>query len=513
MDVRTQMRSAAAMFARRTAVVAGETRLGYAEAWTRGVRMANALLALGLQPQDRVGVLEDNCLEASDFFLGAAIANLVRVPLYPRNAREAHLHMLGHTGCRAVVVSAKYAHELEGLRAELPALEHVIVRDAGYEDWLARHDDTDPDVAIDGEDNYVIRHTGGTTGRSKGVAYTHRAWLAAGRDWFYTYPPVEPGDACLHIGPISHGSGYLFVPMWLAGGVNVMVDRFDPALILDLLERERIAFAFLVPTMLNALNRVPGIEARRFPALKCILVSAAPIADETALTARRLFGDVFWQGYGQTEVLPIAMMGPKQWFATDQAGSTPLRACGMPLPFAELQIWDEDDRPVPAGTPGEIVARTEGQMKGFWNDPEGTAERVVRGWVKTGDIGLLDANGYLYMLDRAGDMIISGGYNLYPAELENVLASHPDVIEAAVFGIPDARWGETPCAVCCVPAGATVSEAELIALCGEKLGRYKRPGKVVLRTEPLPKTPVGKVRRKALREPYWKDHARRVAGS
>jgi len=513
MDVRTQMRSAAAMFAQRSAVVAGDTRLTYAAAWLRGVRMANALLTLGLKPQDRVGVLEDNCLEASDFFLGAAIANLVRVPLYPRNAREAHLHMLGHTGCRAIVVSAKYAHELEGLRAQLPALEHIIVRDAGYEAWLARHADTDPEVPVDGKDNYVIRHTGGTTGRSKGVAYTHRAWLAAGRDWFYSYPPVEPGDACLHIGPISHGSGYLFVPMWLAGGVNVMVDRFDSALILDLLEREKIAFAFLVPTMLNALNRTPGIETRRFPSLKCILISAAPIADETALTARRLFGDVFWQGYGQTEVLPIAMMGPKQWFAENVHGSTPLRACGMPLPFAELQIWDEDERPVPAGTPGEIVARTEGQMKGFWNDPEGTAERVVRGWVKTGDIGLLDANGYLYMLDRAGDMIISGGYNVYPAELENVLAGHPEVIEAAVFGIPDAQWGETPCAVCCVRDGAAVTEAELMALCSEQLGRYKRPGKVVLRTEPLPKTPVGKVRRKALREPFWKDHARRVAGS
>ncbi len=513
MDVRTQMRSAARYHARRCAIVAGERRLSFAEAWTRGVRLANALLALGLEPQDRVGVLEDNCLEAADFFLGAAIANLVRVPLYPRNVRDAHRHMLGHTGCRAVLVSEKYALELDGVRESLPALGHVIVRDAGYEDWLARHSDADPDPPIDGEDNYIIRHTGGTTGRSKGVAYTHRAWLAAGRDWFYLYPPVEPGDACLHIGPISHGAGYLFVPMWLGGGANVMVDRFEPAAIVELMQRERIAYMFVVPTMLNALNRVPGIGERKFPHLKCILVSAAPIADDTALSAHRIFGDVLYQGYGQTEVLPIAMMGPKQWFAQDVPGSSPLRACGMPLPYAQLAIWDENHRPLPPGEVGEIVAKTDGQMKGFWNDPAGTAERIVDGWVKTGDIGMLDANGYLYMLDRAGDMIVSGGYNIYPAELENVLAGHPEVIEAAVFGIPDARWGETPCAVCCVRPGASVTEGELIELCAERLGHLRRPGKVVLRAEPLPKTPVGKIKRKELREPFWAGRSRRVAGS
>ncbi|MEO8145722.1 MAG: AMP-binding protein, partial [Betaproteobacteria bacterium] len=193
MDVRTQMRSAAGYYAGRTALVAGNARLSFADAWARGVRMANALRALGLAPQDRIGVLEDNCLEAADFFLGAAIANLVRVPLYPRNSREAHVHMLEHTGCRALVLSQKYARELEDIRAEVPSIEHVIVRGADYEPWLARHSASDPDLPIEPEDNFIIRHTGGTTGKSKGVAYTHRAWLAAGRDWFYLYPPVAPG--------------------------------------------------------------------------------------------------------------------------------------------------------------------------------------------------------------------------------------------------------------------------------------------------------------------------------
>lgn len=513
MDVRTQMRSAAGYNAAREAVAAGDRRLSFAEAWQRGVRMANGLLALGLKAQDRVAVLEDNTLESSDFFLGAMIANLVRVPLYPRNARESHIHMLDHTGCRAVVVAEKYAGEILSIRSELPALEHVLVRDDGYESWLADQSPVDPDPPVAAEDIFIIRHTGGTTGKSKGVAYTHQAWLAAARDWFYLYPPVEPGDSCLHLAPISHGSGYLFMPIWLAGGRNVMAEKFDPAGLLDIMLNERIGYMFMVPTMLNAINRIPGIESRRFPDLKCMLVSAAPISDETALKAHEIFGDAMYQGYGQTEVLPIAIMGPRQWFARDLPGSTPLRACGMPLPFAQLQIWDENNKPVAVGGTGEIVARTEGQMQGFWNNPAATAERIVDGWVKTGDVGRLDANGYLYMLDRADDMVISGGFNIYPAELENVIASHPAVLEVAVFGIPHERWGETPCAVVCVKQDADVGERELIALCAAQLGNYKRPGKVVVRREPLPKTPVGKIRRKELREPFWVGHTRRVAGS
>jgi len=168
---------------------------------------------------------------------------------------------------------------------------------------------------------------------------------------------------------------------------------------------------------------------------------------------------------------------------------------------------------LPSGSVGEIVGKVEGQMSGFWNDPKATAERIVDGWIKTGDVGYLDANGYLYMIDRAGDMIVSGGFNIYPAEIENALSDHPDVIEVAVFGIPHERWGETPCAVCTIKPNATVTEAELIALCEEKLGNYKRPGKVVLRADPLPKTPVGKIKRKELREPFWVGHTRRVAGA
>ncbi|MEM7017938.1 MAG: AMP-binding protein [Pseudomonadota bacterium] len=496
----------------RECVIHGERRLTFTEAWQRGAQLANALLGFGLQPGDRIGVLEDNSIEAADFFHGTAIAGLVRVPLYPRNGREAHQHMLSHTGCRAIMVSEQYAHEVEGLINDIASLEHVLIRDSDYEAWLAKHDNTLPDITIAPEDNFIIRHTGGTTGPSKGVAYTHRAWLHAGRDWFYTFPPVEPGDRCLHLGPISHGSGYQYLPTMLAGGCNVMMDHFDVEKTLDVMEQESIAFMFVVPTMLNAIVRDNTARGRGFPKLKCMLVAAAPIADATALAARDVFGDVLYQGYGQTEVLPVAMMGPAQWFA-EIAGSTPLRACGMPLPFAQIQIWDEENNELPRGEVGEIVAKSDGQMVGFWENEAATAKRIVNGWVKTGDMGRLDENGYLYIVDRADDMIISGGYNIWPMELENVIADHSEVVEVAVFGVPHEKWGETPYAVCVVGENHTVTEQDIIELCADRLGSYKKPGGASFQTDPLPKSPVGKIRRKDLREPFWEGHDRRVSGS
>ncbi len=512
MDVTTLMRRSAHIYGNLEAIVAGDKRLTFAQAWDRGVRVANAIITHGIKPGDRVGVLEDNTVEAADFFIGAAIANIVRVPLYPRNGKAAHAHMLGHTGCRLLFVAENHAGEVEGLLEELAKLETIVVRGDDYESWLAAQSSIDPMIEAAADDNYIIRHTGGTTGMGKGVAYTHQSWLCAARDWFYIYPPVEPGDKCLHLGPISHGSGYLFLPLWLGGGVNVMLGHFDPQETLEVMETESIAYMFMVPTMLNVVNQDPSVRARDWSKLKCLLISAAPIADDTALTGREIFGNALFQGYGQTEVLPVAMMGPRQWFA-EVEGSTPLRACGMPLPFAELQIWDENNEVVPLGEAGQIVAKTEGQMTGFWNDPVATAARIVDGWVLTGDIGRLDKNGYLYMLDRSDDMIISGGFNIWPAELENVANNHPEVIEVAAFGIPHEKWGESPAIVCVIAKDAKIDEQTIIDMCVEELGSYKKPSLVVFTTEALPKSPVGKIKRKDLREPYWQGHARRVAGN
>ncbi len=512
MDVRALMAQSVRINSERVAVIHGARRLTFREAWDRGVRLANALIGLGLKPGDRVASLEDNCIEAADLIQACSIANLVRVPLYARNAREAHVHMIGNTACRAVVVSAHYAQEIEAIRVDLPSVETVLVRDEGYEAWLAAHSDIEPEVAIHPEDYFVIRHTGGTTGKPKAVAYSQRSWLAACRDWFYIFPQVIEGDRCLHVGPISHGSGYQYLPVWLAGGCNVLLDHFDAAQMIDLIEHERIAFCQVSATMLRVLLDAPCSRGRDYSSLKCVLVGTAPIHQSTALAARDLLGNVLYQGYGQTEVLPIAFMGPEQWFA-DAEGSKPLLACGKVMPFALVDIWDEQNRSVPLGEIGEIVAKADGQMTAFWNNPEATAERMVDGWIKTGDIGRIDRNGYVYVVDRASDMIISGGYNIWPLDIERVLGAHPEIIEVAVFGVPHPKWGETPLAICVTAAERLVTEAELIRKVADELGGYMKPSRIVFQAEPLLRSAVGKVNRKKLRETYWQDSDRRVSGS
>jgi acyl-CoA synthetase (AMP-forming)/AMP-acid ligase II len=241
-------------------------------------------------------------------------------------------------------------------------------------------------------------------------------------------------------------------------------------------------------------------------------VSGAPILPGTALAAREVFGPRLYQMYGQTECVPTAFMGPVEWFG-EVPGSEPLRACGRVMPYAELEIRDESNRPLPAGKTGEIALRSDGQMVCIWGDPGLTAQRLVDGWVLTGDIGRLDANGFLYLQDRKDDMIISGGFNIWPAELENVIAALPGVREVAVFGVPHQRWGETPVAQVVVEDGAAVTEHDVIEACRQRLGSYKKPARVLLSVQPLARTPLGKVSRKLLREPYWTAAESRIGGT
>jgi acyl-CoA synthetase (AMP-forming)/AMP-acid ligase II len=263
--------------------------------------------------------------------------------------------------------------------------------------------------------------------------------------------------------------------------------------------------------MLADLARHPSAKGRDWSALKVMNVGGAPISDDTARLAHEVFGDALWQVYGQTEAVPATMMSAREWFAPVE-GSNPMRSAGRPLPFSALEIFDENARPLPVGETGEIAVRCDGQMVGFWEDEAATKERLVDDWVLTGDMGRVDENGYVYILDRKHDMIVSGGFNIWPAELENAIADHPAVLEAAVFAVPDERWGETPMAVCSVDGKTPVTEAEVIELCRDRLGSYKKPSRVEFITEPLPRTPVGKLDRKVLREPHWAGVDRRIGG-
>lgn len=507
-DVRTAMRNAAIFNGGRTAVISQGRSLTYAEAWNRGLRFAQALLSLGVQSGDRIAVLEDNCLASSDFFLATAISNTVRVPLYKRNSRESHAHMLRQSGSRIAVVNADQAAELAGLESEIDSLEHILVRDAGYEEWLDRFPAIDPDPVISLDDFYVIRHSAGTTGIPKGVAFTHLAWMNTERNWTYTLPPLVRGDHAIHVGPISHGSGYLFLPVWMAGGCNVLEPRFDGERLIGLMA-ELGGFVFGVPTMLADLVAKHHDSTSDFAKLKAFVVSGAPVDRKTILAARNLIGPKLYQMYGQTECVPGAMIGPEEWFS-EVDGSDPLSSAGRVLPYVEIEIRGERNEPLAIGDVGEIALRSDGQVSTFWGDPKLTAERVVDGWVLTGDIGRLDANGFLYLHDRKNELIISGGFNIWPAELEKVIIDLPGVREVVVFGIPDERWGETPHAIVVVDDDATVTERDVIETCSSRLGSYKKPGSVQLQRDPLTRTPLGKVSRKLLRDTYQREIESRV---
>ncbi|MET7395724.1 AMP-binding protein [Dactylosporangium sp. NPDC005572] len=511
-DVRTAMRRAAGFHRNRPAVMAGGRTLTFAEAWERGIRFANALISLGAKPGDRIAVLEDNVLASSDYFLGTAISNTVRVPLYRRNSEEAHRHMLQQSGSSILVVGAEQYDEVRNLEGNLDGLQHVIVRDEGYERWLAGFPAVDPDPEVSPGDFYVIRHSAGTTGIPKGIAFTHEAWMNTERNWTFGLPPFAAGNHAIHVGPISHGSGYLFVPMWLAGGCNVLEPRFDPERLMHLIADLDGTYVFGVPTMLADLTKKVGASRTDVSGLKAFVLGGAPIDRRTIIAAHELFGPKLYQMFGQTECVPGTWIGPEDWFNTF-AGSDPLACAGRVMPYTEIEIRDERNQPLPPGEIGEIALRSDGQMTLIWGDPEMTAKRLVDGWVLTGDIGRIDDNGFLYLHDRKDELIISGGFNIWPAELESVIMDLPGVQEVAVFGIPSERWGETPMAMVAVAPGAELTEEDVIESCRLRLGSYKKPTAVEIRTDGLPRTPLGKISRKQLRAPYWADRSTTLGAS
>lgn len=511
MNIRDGMRRAAQFYRDDLAIIAGDSRLTFAESWERGLRMANALIDAGLKPGDSCASLEDNTLQAVDFFLGAAIAGVVRVPLYARNATSSHFSMMRNTDCKVCVADKHYLDQIEGAVDEIDSLKTILVRDKEtYEEWLAGFPADDPNPEVSADDMYVIRHTGGTTGEPKGVPFTHKAWSDIGRNWFFTMPPVEVGDVCMHIAPISHASGYQFVPVWLQGGCNLVVEKYAAEPVVEQMVNDKVSYVFMAPTMVNDVMNVAGIENKDWSALKVLLIGAAPITEASVRKAHSIFGDAICSLYGQSEGVPVTISMAKDWVRDDIEGSNPLRSVGRVHPYCDVKIADEETGEImPTGEEGEICFRNDGQLVGYWRNEKASIKTVKDGWVHTGDIGYLDENGYLYMCDRKDDMILSGGYNIWPTELENVIATHPGVQECVVIGIPDDRFGESPMALIMEKEEGAVKAEDIIEMCAKELGSYKKPSKVEISLDMLPRTPVGKVSRKMIRAPYWEALGRR----
>ncbi len=493
----------------------------HAQMFARACRLANALSRLGARPGDRVALLGDNCLETVEQIAGIALGNLVRAALYAHQPPEVNAYLLELVEARVLIVQARLHAALAPLLGGLGALETVVVyggdAPAGtlaYEDLLTAASPEDPRVPIAAGDVHVIRFSAGTTGRPKGIVHTVEGWLGLGNEYRWVTPQLDERDRYLAAGPLTHAAVIFLWPMLQVGASVVVMPAFDPGRALELIESERITFTLMVPTMIQALVAHPAARSRDLSSLRCVNYAAAPISEATLTAAVDVLGEVLYQLYGQSETVPATMLLPHQHRPHgSEDDRRRLRSVGRATPNTVITIVDDDGHPLPQGEAGEIAVLSPGAMKELWRDPEGTAaRRLADGSVLTRDIGYLDAEGFLHLVDRKEDMIVSGGYNIWPSELEEALSSHPAVLEVCVVGAPHPRWGETPRAVVVLRPGAAATEEELVEHCRAAVGAVRKVTGVDFVDE-LPRSGIGKVLRRSVRERYWVGHERRIAGA
>jgi long-chain acyl-CoA synthetase len=478
----------------------GERETTYAELDERSNRLAQALLGAGVRAGSRVAYLGSTAPEVVELFFAAAKIGAVTVPLNWRlSPRELALVM---TDARPPVLLADetYAPSAAGLvEATSPATELISVGDA-YERMLAAHDPLDPGGRGDSRDVVLQMYTSGTTGVPKGVLTTHRNLAAAAETsphWAFDSESVSMTPIPMfHIG----GIGWAFLGLW-NGAVTVLVGQFVPEEVLDIFERRRVTNAVLVPTMIQMLAAVPGAAGRDFSALRSIAYGASPITTPVLKAALRTFRCPLFGVYGLTESTGGVVNLEPDDHEPDGPRERLLRSAGRPLPWVELRIADPaTGSEVGPGEVGEVWLRAPNVMAGYFNRPAETdAALAPGGWLRTGDGGYVDADGYLFLTDRIKDMIVSGGENVYPIEVEEVLAQHADVVDVAVVGAPHERWGEIVKAFVVLRPGSVATADELVAFARERLAGYKLPREVEF-VDDLPRTPTGKVLKRELRE-------------
>ena len=479
MQIGTLIRRAALYHGDAACLVEGDRVLSFREFDSATDRLGNALLAKGLTPGDRVGVLLPNSIECLIAYYAVAKAGLVRVGLNTRETLDDHTYKLADSGSRAVIHD-----DVDGVGIEMQIGNDELNR------LIADGDPTPCAVQRHATAPYRIGYTGGTTGRPKGVTLTTQGELAVLSAFLMDLvPDMRPGDTFLHAAPIAHASGAFFLPAIARGVRSLIMPKFDTAQFLQLAEREHANLTFLVPTMLALILEDPALEQANV-GFRRIAYGASPIAPSILKRSEARFGKIFAQTYGQAESpMVITCLRPDEH---DRIGS-----CGRPFTFVDCAIFDDDDNPLPPGEIGEIVCRGPQLMAHYWRRPEATDEALRNGWLHTGDVGTMDEDGFYYILDRKNDMLISGGYNVYPREVEEVLLEYDGVVEAAVVGLPDEKWGDRVHAV--VAGSGEIDTKDLLAHARDKLANYKRP-KAIEEWPELPKSGANKILRREIRD-------------
>ena len=496
----------------RDAIVdAGGLSLSYAELEQRIWRTARALRDAGLKAGDGVAQLAANRVDTF-VTMAAVLGNGMRyTPLHPLGSLDDQLFILGDARISALVVDVPY-FSLRGTELMAGAAATLQVFTLGPADFgkdlpaLAAQSEAEQLTVLPAyEDIAWVTYTGGTTGKPKGVIMTQGAMAAKSlismAEWQW------PSDIrYLASSPISHAAGFLLIPTFLNGGKVFLTAGFDPEQVLDLVERERVNTLFLVPTMIYVLMDHPRTRQADLSSIESIIYASAPMSPTRLKEALQLFGPVMMQCYGQTECIHLTMMR-KEEHSLDKPQR--LASCGKPPAGVRMTLLDEEGAAVPSGEIGEVCIRSQAIMRGYWERPEQTAEALRGDWLHTGDLAYQDDEGFYYLVDRAKDMIISGGFNVYPREVEDVLTAHPAVAMAAVIGVPDEKWGEKVVAVIVRRPGETVDAGAMIALVKDKKGAIMAPKQVDF-VASLPQTALGKTDKKALRKQYWGDQQRMV---
>jgi long-chain acyl-CoA synthetase len=483
------------------AVTCGSIRLTYAETAERCRRLGGALGRLGLGRGDRVAVIGPNCHRYLELYQGVPGAGMVIVPLNARHAPAELRYALQDAGARVLFSGIEVP--------DLPAcVDHVFDLGAGYEALL---EDAPPRAFVDCDENELagLFYTGGTTGQAKGVMLSHRN-LVANATHFQWVWPFDRTTRWLVAAPLFHAAGSVAVlaTVWQAGH-QVLLGGFDPEAALELMAEHGVTHTLLVPSMLAALTEQQVARRRELPSLRGISHGGSPIATETLRRAHAAFPGVeLLHLYGTTETAPIVTgLRHEERLLDDPC----IRSCGQPVPGVEVELSDPGGEPVAPGEVGELNVRGANVMLGYWRKPTQTAEVLHEGWYRTGDLGYRDGRDHVYLVDRAKDMIVTGGENVYGTEVEEALYAHPAVLEAAVFGVPDDCWGEAVYAV--VVPRSDVDQETLIEHCRTRIAGYKVPKHVELRGEPLPKSAAGKVLKRRLRAPHWEGRAEAIAGA
>jgi acyl-CoA synthetase (AMP-forming)/AMP-acid ligase II len=472
------------LYGERSAVVCGTDVRTFADVYARACRLANALGARGCRAGDRVGVLLPNCAEYVEIDIALALAGLVRVSLNARAVPAQHRVVLEDAGAETVVRSPELVLEEVGLR-------DVITLGDDYDRLLRDAPETPPGADPAPEDLYCLFYTSGTTGSPKGVMLTHRAFFAVAFNLLIEFGPVRAGERILLPQPLSHGAGF-FLPAWLmSGGTAVVMPQYEPGLMLELAESHGVETIKVVPTMLLQLLASGLGERGDLPQLRQVIYGASPMPVQPLEELLASFGPVFTQLYGQAEAPMCITVLPREDHVDGDRRL--LASAGRPYRGVEVRVVDDEGRDADRG---EVVVRGEHLMSGYWEKPELTAQVLRDGWVHTRDLAEVDKRGYLYLLGRTDDMIISGGFNIAPRAIEDVLARHPAVLESAVIGVPHDTLGEEVTAFVSLRPGQAATEDEIIEYTREELG-FQKPRRVTI-LDRIPRNAYGKVAKQEL---------------